>query len=131
MRNKFEGPEQKQPLTRKEVAVRLEESQKSLFEKVGLGPSETSEQETEKNQLMTEAGEMGYLAALLKGERLLRNKPLEPADILKVLEEKIAAREDIKAGRRRDTRFANSTPVEKEIERFKRQIRILKEAAGL
>jgi len=53
------------------------------------------------------------------------------ADLLKVLEEKVAAREDIKAGRRRDTRWANSTPVEEEIERFQGQIRILKETAGL
>src|SRR3989344_9033781 len=113
----IENPEQKRELTREEVATRLKERQGELFDKVGLGPSETPEQEAERNQLMREAGETGYLAAILRGEVLWgRSGPPKPADLLKVLEEKVAAREDIKAGRRRDTRGANSTPVEEGIE---------------
>ncbi len=131
----IENPEQERELTREEVVSRLEEKGKELFLKVGWGPSETPERQAEIDQLMKEAGDAGYLAAILRGETLWGRgegeKPPEPADLLKVLEEKVAAREDIKAGRRRDTRWAKSTPVEEEIERFQEQIRILKEAAGL
>jgi len=77
---------------------------------------------------MAEAGDAMYLANLLSGEGLWEG---EPADLLAVLERKVALREEIKAGRREDKRWASSTPVEKEIEDLRRQIGILREAAGL
>lgn len=122
------GAEQESQLTRQEVVDRLKKRKNELFDSMRpLGPK-TAEEENADREPTMEASNAMYLENLLSGEGLWEG---EPADLLEVLERKLALREDIKAGRKEDKRFANSTPVQKEIEDLQRQIRILKEAAGL